>query len=216
MTQGRSVRSRAVEDRRDRTIEVAMRHFAEHGYQGGRVQDIADAVGVAKGTVFLDFGSKEGLFLAVYERAVSRLPAWLDAPKEVVAEGVWATLDWWLERTEEYTAEDWVPNRVAVIGRHDTGLELRKPIERYMRSEDPYGTLEFVEYGVERGEIRDDVDPEMIASMLDWLAERFQEALASEEFDPGLIHRRPERRGMRIKEFLAVLREGIVARPEDA
>ena len=51
--------------------------------------------------------------------------------------------------------------------------------------------------------------------MLDWLAERFQEALASEELDPGLIHRQPERRGMRIKEFLAVLRDGIVARPED-
>ena len=192
-----------------------MGHFAEHGYRGARVEDIATAVGVAKGTVFLDFGSKEGLFLAVYERAVARLPAWLDAPKDVVAEGVWATLDWWLERTEQYNAEDWVPNRVAVIGRHDTGLGLRGPIERFMRSEDPYGTLEFVEFGVRRGEIRDDVDAEMIASMLDWLAERFQEALASEELDPGLIHRQPERRGMRIKEFLAVLRDGIVARPED-
>ena len=57
-----------------------MRHFAEHGYRGGRVEDIAAEVGVAKGTVFLDFGSKEGLFLAAYQRAVSMLPAWLDAP----------------------------------------------------------------------------------------------------------------------------------------
>jgi AcrR family transcriptional regulator len=216
MTPGRNARSLAVEERRDRIIEAAMRHFAENGYRGARVEDIATAVGVAKGTVFLDFASKEGLFLAVYERAVSRLPAWLDAPADVVEEGVWATLDWWLERTEQYNEEDWVPNRVAVIGRHDTGLGLRGPIERFMRSEDPYGTLEFVEFGVRRGEIRDDVDAEMIASMLDWLAERFQEALASEELDPGLIHRRPERRGMRIKEFLAVLRDGIVARPEDA
>jgi TetR/AcrR family transcriptional regulator len=216
MTPGRSERSQAVEERRDRIIEAAMRHFAEHGYRGGRVEDIARTVGVAKGTVFLDFGSKEGLFLAVYQRAVSRLPAWLDAPKDVVEEGVWATLDWWLERTEQYNEEDWVPNRVAVIGRHDTGLGLRGPIERHMRSEDPYGTLEFVEFGVRRGEIRNDVDAEMIASMLDWLAERFQEALASEELDPGLIHRRPERRGMRIKEFLAVLRDGIAADPEDA
>jgi hypothetical protein len=53
----------------------------------------------------------------------------------------------------------------------------------------------------------------MIASMLDWLAERFQDALASEELDPGLIHRRPERRGMRIKEFLEVLRGGIATQP---
>ena len=107
---------------------------------------------------------------------------------------------------------DWVPNRVAMIGRYDTGLGLRRPIDRFMRSEDPYGTLEFVEFGVGRGELRGDVDAEMMASMLDWVAERFQDALASEELDPGLIHRKPEapeRRALRIKEFTQVLRTGI-------
>jgi AcrR family transcriptional regulator len=211
MTEGRTKRAADAEDRRSRIIDAAMRHFAEHGYRGGRVEDIASDCGVAKGTVFLDFGSKEGLFLAAYQRAVSMLPAWLDAPEEVVGMGFWATLDYWLERTEEFNASDWVPNRVAMIGRYDTGLKLRQPIDRFMRSEDPYGTLEFVESGVRRGEIREDVDVEMIASMLDWLAERFQDALASEELDPGLIHRRPERRSMRIKEFVEVLRSGIAA-----
>ena len=215
MAEGRTRRAVDAVGRRDRIIDAAMRHFAQHGYRGGRVEDIALECGVAKGTVFLDFGSKEGLFLATYQRAVSMLPAWLDAPHEVVELGFWATLDYWLERTEELIAEDPVPNRIAMIGRHDTGLGLRRPIDRFMRSEDPYGTLEFVEYGIRQGEIRDDVDVEMIASTLDWLAERFQDALASEELDPGLIHRRPERRGMRIKEFVEVLRTGIAARPPD-
>jgi TetR/AcrR family transcriptional regulator len=214
MGEARGRRAAEAEERRQRIVEAATRHFAEHGYRGARVEDIAQEVGVAKGTVFLDFGSKEGLFLAAYQHAISLLPAWLDAPQEVVEEGFWATLDWWLERTEEFTQQDWVPNRVAVIGRYDTGLGLRRPIDRFMRSEDPYGTLEFVEYGVRRSEIRDDVDPEMIASMLDWLAERFQDALVSEDLDPGLIHRRPERREMRIKEFLEVLRGGIQASRE--
>jgi hypothetical protein len=84
-----------------------------------------------------------------------------------------------------------------------------------MRSEDPYGTLEFVEFGVSHGEVRNDVDVEMLASMLDWLAEKFQDALVSEDLDPGLIHRRPERRGMRIKEFVEILRDGILAREDD-
>jgi hypothetical protein len=101
-----------------------------------------------------------------------------------------------------------------MIGRYDTGLGLCRPIDRFMRSEDPYGTLEFVEFGVRRGEIRKDVDVEMIASMLDWLAERFQDVLGSEELDPGLVHRRPfqpERRETRIREFIGVLRDGIAA-----
>jgi AcrR family transcriptional regulator len=205
-------RTRRIGDpqaRRADTVDAAMRHFAERGYRGGRVSDIAADVGVAKGTVFLDFGSKEGLFLAAFEKAVSMLPAWLDAPPDVVELGFWAVLHWWLQRTEEFAESDPVPNRVALIGRHDTGLEMRRPIDRYMRSEDPYGTLEFVEFGVRRGELRDDVDAEMLASVLDWLAERFQDALVSEDLDPGLIHRRPERRTMRIKEFVEVLRSGI-------
>ena len=201
--------------RRDQIVQVAMRHFAQHGYRGARVEDIASEVGIAKGTVFLHFGSKEGLFLAAYQRAVGELPAWLDAPEEVVGLGFWSVLDFWLERTEELLSEAWVPNRVAMIGRYDTGLGLRRPIDRLMRSEDPYGTLEFVEFGVARGEIRDDVDAEMIASMLDWLAERFQDALGSEELDPGLVHRKPfvpERRETRIREFLEVLRTGLAPR----
>jgi len=205
----------AQASKKDLIVEVAMRHFAEHGYRGARVEDIAAEVGVAKGTVFLHFGSKEGLFLAAYERAVRELPSWLEAPPEVVEQGFWAVLDYWIERTEEFLEEAWVPNRVAMIGRYDTGLGLRRPINRFMRSEDPYGTLEFVEFGVRRGEVRDDVDPEMIASMLDWLAERFQDALGSEELDPGLVHRkpfRPDRRERRIREFLEVLRTGIAAR----
>jgi AcrR family transcriptional regulator len=208
-------RAIGAQERRERTLEAAMRHFAEHGYRGTRVEDIATDVGVAKGTVFLDFHSKEGLFLAAFQHAVSKLPAWLDAPAEVVEEGFWATLDFWLQRTEEFVNSDPVPNRIAVIGRYDAGLGLRRPIDRFMRSEDPYGTLEFVEYGVRRGEIRDDVDPEMLASILDWVAERFQDALVSEDLDPGLIHRRPERRNMRIREFVEVLRDGIAPREDE-
>lgn len=201
-----------AQTKRELIVEVAMRHFAEHGYRGARVEDIAAEVGVAKGTVFLHFGTKEGLFLAAFERAVSELPAWLDAPQDVIDRGFWSVFDYWIDLTEKSLSDAWVPNRVAMIGRHDTGLRLRRPIDRLMRSEDPYGTLDFVEFGIRRGEVRDDVDPDMIATVLDWVAERFQDALGSEELDPGLVHRKPflpERRNVRIREFIEVLRSGI-------
>jgi AcrR family transcriptional regulator len=210
-----AVRAARPSTRRDQIIEAAMRNFAEHGYRGTRVEDIASEVGIAKGTVFLHFGTKQALFLAAYEAAVGQLPAWLDAPPGAVEQGFWGVLDYWVRRTEELAAEQWIANRVAMIGRNDTDLGLRRPIDRLMRSEDPYGTLEFVEFGVRRGEIRDDVDVEMIASVLDWMAERFQDALGSEELDPGLVHRRPfvpERREVRIREFIELLRDGIAAR----
>src|SRR4029078_737270 len=109
----RTKRAVDAEQRRDRIVDVAMQHFAEHGFRAARVEDIAHDVGIAKGTVFLDFGSKEALFLAAYQRAVRLLPAWLDAPAEIVEQGFWATLDWWLVRTEGFVTSDPVPHRIA-------------------------------------------------------------------------------------------------------
>jgi len=126
--------------------------------------------------------------------------------------GFWPVLKYWLERTEHLIQEDWVPYRVALIGSYGTDLKLKRDINRFLLSEDPYGTLDFVEFGVRRGEVRNDVDAELIASMLDWLVERFQDALVTEELDPGLFHRRtdePHRRQLRIRQFTELLRTAI-------
>jgi len=193
-----------------------MRHFAENGYQGAKVEDIAVELGIAKGSIFQHFGSKAGLFFAAYQRSVEQLPAWLDAPNEIVDEGFWRTLSYWLERTEHLIQDDWVPYRVTLIGNYSTDMSLKREINRYLVSEDPYGTLDFVEFGVKRGEVRADLDIELATSMLDWLAERFQDALVTEELDPGLFHRhpnQPQRRSTRIDQFVDLLRRAIGAEP---
>jgi AcrR family transcriptional regulator len=198
--------------KRERIIECAMRRFAEDGYQGAKVEDIALELGIAKGSIFQHFGSKAGLFLETYKRAVTMLPAWLDAPASVTEEGFFPTVMYWLERTEHLVHEDWIPYRVALIGNYGTDLSLKRDINRFLVSEDPYGTLEFVEFGIERGEVRDDVDLEMIVSMVDWLAGSLQDALVTEELDPGLFHRwrnQPERQRLRVEQFAAVLRSAI-------
>ena len=104
-----------------------------------------------------------------------------------------------------------MPNRVVLIGNYGTDLKLKREINRFLVSEDPYGTLDFVEYGQGRGEVRDDVDLDMVVSMVDWLAERFQDALVTEELDPGLFHRRgqPQRQQTRIEQFARLLRSAI-------
>src|SRR5437868_14080114 len=58
------------ENKRAKIVDAAMRHFAEQGYQGARVGDIAAALGIAKGSIFQHFGSKDGLFFEVYKKAV--------------------------------------------------------------------------------------------------------------------------------------------------
>jgi TetR/AcrR family transcriptional regulator len=195
-------------------VDAAMRSFAEHGYQGARVEDVAIELGIAKGSIFQHFGSKAGLFLAAYRRAIESRPAWLDAPDAVRDEGFWAVATFWLERTEHLIEDDWVPYRVSLVGNYGTDLTLRREINRFLLSEDPYGTLEFIDYGIARGDLRADLDPEMAASMLDWLAGGFQDALVTKELDPGLFHRHPnreERQAIRIQQFLELLRRAIGA-----
>lgn len=198
--------------KRELIVEAAMRAFAERGYQGARVQDIAVELGIAKGSVFQHFGSKSGLFLAAYRRAVELLPAWLDAPPDVVDRGFWEVVEYWFDRTEHLIREDWVPYRVALVGNFGTDLSLRREINRYLVSEDPYGTLDFVDFGIRRGDLRDDLDAEMAASMLDWMAGGFQDALVTKELDPGLFHRHPDqeqRRAQRIRQFVDLLHRAL-------
>src|SRR5579871_1452524 len=111
----RKVHSRS-EAKRAQIIEAALRHFAEHGFQEARIGDLADQLGIAKGSVFQHFGSKDGLFLEAYKKAARSLPAYLDAPAEVLKRGFWGTLRYWLVRTEHLMRENWIPYRVTLLG----------------------------------------------------------------------------------------------------
>jgi TetR/AcrR family transcriptional regulator len=198
--------------KRARILEVAMRHFAERGYHATRIEDIAGELSIAKGSVFQHFGSKEGLFLVAYQKAVTSFSTYLDAPGPVLARGFFDTLRYWLERTDRLLRENWVPYRVALLGNYGTDLRLRQEINRFLRERDPYGTAAFVRMGIDRGQVRKDIDEEMIVSMLEWTFERFQDALLTEELDPGLFSRQgksPEKTAARIDQFLELLKSAV-------
>jgi TetR/AcrR family transcriptional regulator len=200
------------EAKRALIVDAAMRHFARNGYEATRIEDIAAELRVAKGSIFQHFGNKEGLFLAAYKKAASTFSPYLDVPPDVQATGFFETVRYWLVRTEHFLREDWVPYRVALLGNYSTDLNLKREINRFLVAEDPCGTTEFVRWGIERGEVRTDVDEEMIVSIVVWTVERFQDALLTEELDPGLFRRgsnQPERMQGRIEQFLEVLRSAI-------
>ncbi len=200
--------------KRERIVATALRHFAEFGFAGTRIEDIAKELDVAKGLIFQYFGTKDGLFLETYKRAVRSFPSYLQAPAEVQQKGFFETLRYWLTRTEHLIGEDWAPYRVSLLGNYAANLDLKREITRFLAREDPYGTVAFVKWGTERREVRDDFDLELIVSVLDWTMERFQDALLTQELDPGLFRRRtelPEHKERRIEQFLGILRGAIGA-----
>jgi AcrR family transcriptional regulator len=56
-------------------LEVATREFAEHGYSGARVDEIAERTRTTKRMLYYYFESKQGLYTAVLEQAYAQIRA---------------------------------------------------------------------------------------------------------------------------------------------
>jgi AcrR family transcriptional regulator len=193
-----------------------MRHFAERGYEDVRIEEIAREADVAKGAIFGYFESKAGLFLAAYQAAARSFSAYLDAPPEVVADGFFAVITYWIEHTSHLVRENWVPYRVTLLGNYCSSLALRREITQFLLQEDPYGTQAFVQFGIDRGEIRTDIDTRMVISLVDWLMDHCQDAIVTEELDPGLFGsatQSPQMRDVRVQQFVELLRSAIGTQP---
>jgi AcrR family transcriptional regulator len=80
-------------ERREEILDAATKLFAEHGYADTDTQQLADKLGVGKGTLYRYFPSKRELFLAAADRGMRKLCQYIDAsisaiedPPEKIAE----------------------------------------------------------------------------------------------------------------------------------
>ncbi|HEU5483278.1 MAG TPA: TetR/AcrR family transcriptional regulator [Microlunatus sp.] len=94
------VRMRGTE-RREQLIEIARRLFAEKGFEGTSVEEIAATAEVSKPVVYEHFGGKEGLYAVVVDREVGYLLAEIEGAlsaggrsRELVEQAALALLDY--------------------------------------------------------------------------------------------------------------------------
>ncbi len=78
-----SRRDSAPGPKRDAILRAAIDVFAERGYFNAQVADVARAAGVAAGTVYLYFKSKDDLLVSIFERSMRES---LAAGRESVAD----------------------------------------------------------------------------------------------------------------------------------
>ncbi|MGH3307518.1 MAG: TetR/AcrR family transcriptional regulator, partial [Nocardioides sp.] len=60
-------------ERREQLIEVARGLFAERGFDGSAIEEVANRAAVSKPIVYEHFGGKEGLYAVVVDREVTLL-----------------------------------------------------------------------------------------------------------------------------------------------
>jgi AcrR family transcriptional regulator len=160
---GAGGRSRVGGRRREREIlEAAVRIFHERGYANTSVQDIADAVGILKGSLYYYIDSKEDLLFRVLSDIhedtrgiVDQIQALDGTPLEKLREYVRSHI--------EYSATNLTP--IAVY-HHDFGLLAPKRRSKIVRRRRFYEgfLISVVEDAQARGEMDEKLDPTLVVN----------------------------------------------------
>ena len=82
-TRSNSSTRSAVTDKREAILRAAIKVFARNGYFNSKVSDIAGEAGIADGTVYLYFKSKEEVLHSVFDRAMEEF---ISEGKQEIAE----------------------------------------------------------------------------------------------------------------------------------
>jgi len=114
--------------RRQRVLDEATRLFSERGYAAVSTSDVARAAGVAEGSVFHYFGSKQELLRAVGERYGGEFAAAMFSGVEPVASP--ATIEKVVRRAFEFVAHNWPGFGVFLLSDGPSAMPLAQEANR--------------------------------------------------------------------------------------
>lgn len=148
-------------DKRDRILKAAVRVFARSGFHATRVSEVAKAAGVADGTIYLYFKSKEELLFSLFEDRVEKLLTYMreELPKEESAPArLRAVINMQLGLLEN---ERELAEVITVIIRQSTRLLKEFAAPRFLAYLDAIAKI--IAEGQASGDFRKDVSPHIVA-----------------------------------------------------
>ena len=148
-------------DKRERILQAAVKVFAQSGFHATRVSEVAKAAGVADGTIYLYFDSKESLLVSLFEDRVEKLLTFMreELPKKPDAPArLRAVIDMQLGLLE---GERDLAEVITVILRQSTRLMKEFAAPRFTEYLDAIAKI--VAEGQAAGAFRQDVSPHIAA-----------------------------------------------------
>jgi AcrR family transcriptional regulator len=151
---------KSPEDRRLEILDAAMRIFGKKGVSKATVADIAEAAGVAKGTVYLYFGSKEHLLLALRDRFTDELLEHVsDLLSRVGQDDWWALVDTTIESMCDFMLQK--EDLMQVFLEEGLSSDVAKVVDVGSRIDSMFAAA--IQQGIDAGECKV-TDPEFMAS----------------------------------------------------
>jgi AcrR family transcriptional regulator len=178
--------------KREQILKAALSVFAEKGYEGATIADIAERASVAKGLVYDYFESKEDLFSRLFDRVFGHLESELEVPPPLDGDPVEAIVHRAREILLQYEsvgsdvnviAQFWARGQAEGAG----GRFMEAWKERYRSCRERVAVL--LEKAREAGTVRKDVDVRSAAwavvamidgSVLQWLHREDRVSLVGE------------------------------------
>jgi TetR/AcrR family transcriptional regulator len=165
------------DEKRQRILETAVDEFALHGFRQASVNRMVQKLGIAKGSIFQYFGTKEGLFRLIFDYAVDLVRRSLRRVKQETADADF------LERIRHSLLMG-----IRFIQRHPRIYQIY--LKMIFQEDFPLRTeflqqvhlfsaeylREMVENGKAKGDLRPDLDVDMTVFFLDALMDRFLQA----------------------------------------
>jgi len=165
------------EEKRERVLSAAIDEFADKNYNNASMNVVVKAAGISKGALFKYFRSKAGLFGFVYKMALGRVKDYLRQVRdESEAEDFFTRLEKvmlaGLDFIHAHPGLAAIYYRIVFTGDSPYKREIVEEVQRE--------SLEFIEAliqkGIQRGELRSDLDPELSAFLVEAVVDRFVHA----------------------------------------
>ena len=150
---------RRPEERTPEILAAALDCFAKSGFSGTRLDDIAAAAGVTKGTLYLYFPNKEAIFKAVVRQSVLPTIALAEEHVTKATEPASVMLEWLLRRWQETSLPSQCAISKIVVAEAGSFPDLARFYLEEVVARGMHTVSSILRKGIERGEFRDfDVD----------------------------------------------------------
>ncbi|GFK95885.1 HTH-type transcriptional regulator MtrR [Fundidesulfovibrio magnetotacticus] len=174
-------------DKQLRVLTEARAEFAERGFLGASMNRLAARLGIAKGSLFKYFGSKEGLFAKVFDQAVDRFSEGLrQARDETAGLPLAPRLERILDEGTRLVRQHPDIYRIYLKMLNHEDFPLRERFLSKVRALSTRFLTPVVLQARDRGELPPDLDPDLAVFVLDAVLDRFVLAQAEPWMAAGL------------------------------
>lgn len=164
---------RLDEDKKERVMRAAIEEFQARGFEGAKVEDIAQKAGVAKGSIYQYFDDKKDLFLYSVTWTIEHFMKMINRQTPLKDMDVFEYfLPGSRERFEMIRKEPLLTSFAIDITQGKYG-SLAEEISRELKRVGEQYELQLIANGKKRGTIRDDLDDRLLLLFFQGVTEKF-------------------------------------------